>query len=98
MRYGARTDANHAEIRDLLRKLLPVVEDTSRFGSGWPDLIVKLRDGRTRFVEIKDGRRPPSERRLTPDEQAFQKRWGTAYVVVTSEDEAIALATSPIGR
>jgi hypothetical protein len=98
MRRAARTDSNHSQIRDLLRSLLPIVEDTSRFGDGWPDLIVHLRDGTVKFVEIKDGRLPPSARRLTPAEQAFAARWGKAYVVVTSVDEAIALAqTGRIG-
>ena len=30
MKFAARTDRNHAEIRDLLRKLCPAVADTGR--------------------------------------------------------------------
>lgn len=93
MRRAARVDRNHAEIRDTLRDLCPVVDDMSHVGGGFPDLLVQLPGGAVVFVEVKDGQRPPSERKLKPGQVAFQRRWGRSYFVITSRDEAIALAT-----
>jgi hypothetical protein len=39
-RYAAKTDANHAEIRDGLRELGFSVIDTFRLGDGTPDMVV----------------------------------------------------------
>ena len=92
MRRRAAVDRNHAEIRKVLRDLCVAVEDTSDVGRGFPDLVVKTRRGTVLMVEVKDGSKPPSRRALTPDEQAFAGRWLSAYVVVSSVDEAIAVA------
>lgn len=96
MRRARRTDSNHAEIRAVFRRLCPAVADTSDVGRGFPDLVVLCR-GRVLLVEVKDGSKPPSARRLTPDEEGFARRWGDSYRVVTSVDEAIALATPEAG-
>lgn len=92
MRRAARTDANHGEIRSLLRALCPVVEDTSRFGSGWPDLMLRTVRGSLWFVEIKDGAKIPSKRQLTPAEIDFRDRWPMQYRIVETVDQAIELA------
>jgi hypothetical protein len=63
-------------------------------GRGFPDLLVKTARGRVFLVEIKDGAKPPSARRLTEDELRMQVRWGASYVVITTADDAIALAQS----
>lgn len=39
-RYAAKTDKNHAEIRDGLRKLGFSVIDTFQLGGGVPDMVV----------------------------------------------------------
>ena len=92
MRHRARTDGNHAEIRDLLRKLCPCVEDTSDVGRGFSDLVVKTSRGSIFMVEIKDGSLPPSRRALTEHEEKFKLRWESSYIVVTNEEEAIELS------
>jgi len=92
VRRARRVDANHAQIRGVLRALCPVVEDLSDVGRGMPDLLLKTARGSVYLVEVKDGRRPPSERKLSPAEEATAVRWGASYRVVLSEDEAIALA------
>lgn len=85
---GGRTDRNHAEVRDALRKVVHPVHDTSHIGGGFPDLMVRDRHGQVMFLEIKDGELPPSHRRLTPKELEFQVLWLGSYRVVTSVEEA----------
>lgn len=98
MRRAARQDANHRQIRSLVRGIVAhrrgVVEDTSRFGDGWPDLLV-VAGGRAVAIEVKDGTKPPSARKLTEDEEAFRSRWcaaGGRYEVVETDAQAEALA------
>lgn len=52
MRRAAKTDANHAEIRDYFRSKGCIVVDMSSFGRGVPDLLVQI-GGLTMPVEIK---------------------------------------------
>lgn len=85
---GGRTDGNHGKIRDALRMAVWPVYDTSHIGGGFPDLMTRSRTGSVLFLEIKDGRLPPSRRVLTPAELKFQALWGKNYVVVTSVEEA----------
>lgn len=42
MRRAAKTDRNHAAVRDELRALGWTVEDCASFGEGWPDLYLSL--------------------------------------------------------
>lgn len=53
------------------------------------DLLVGYR-GRNALLECKDGDKPPSARKLTPDQMIFRAEWRGQYDVVTSVDEAIA--------
>jgi len=60
-------------------------------GDGIPDLLVGFR-GKTALLEVKDGRKPPSARVLTPAEQKFFDEWrGGTLAIVNSVDEAIAV-------
>lgn len=88
MRRAARVDANHAEIAEVFRRMGCAVADTSRLGSGFPDLAVS-RHKKTVLVEIKDGRKPPSARQLTPDEIRFKREWKGAYALVECVDDAL---------
>jgi len=65
-------------------------------GEGIPDLLVGFIGsdgiGRTALLEVKDGRKPPSARVLTPAEQKFFDEWrGGTLAIVNSVDEAIAV-------
>lgn len=100
MRRAARTDANHREIVQALRTAGCVVHDTSSVGGGFPDLVVGKPAHAivTPFgikvvwlMEVKDGSRPPSARKLTPDQERFAAEWSGAWVCVTSVDEALAV-------
>lgn len=71
-----------------LRKFGAQVLSLAEIGKGCPDLLIFHR-GSLLLVEIKDGRKPPSQRKLTPDQQKFHALWSGAIKVVTSVDEAI---------
>lgn len=90
MRRAGRTDSNQARIVEALRKIGCTVAITSGVGNGFPDLLVGYR-GTTTMLEVKDGERAPSERKLTEAEAHFLATWrGGPAVVVTSVDEALA--------
>ena len=87
-------DRNQAEIVKALRKIGCKVYVSSSFGQGFPDLIVGVPGGERSIllVEVKDGSKPPSARKLTPDQVKFHAEWyGWPLFVVTSVDEALAL-------
>lgn len=90
MRRAARRDDNEAEIVKALRKAGAYVAylDTPA------DLLVGYQ-GRTHIVEIKDGSKPPSARKLTPNEQKFHDEWtGGGLYIITSVEEALDLIKS----
>lgn len=91
MRRAARVDANQAEIVKALRDAGCSVKDTSAVGGGFPDLVVcaPTYPHRHYLLEVKDGKKPPSERRLTPDQQRFHGEWKGAIYVVTTPAEAL---------
>lgn len=87
---AARVDANHADVVAALRAVGASVQSLAVCGGGVPDLLVGLR-GRTYLIEVKDGSKPPSARRLTPDEEAWHREWrGAPVAVVKNVDEALA--------
>lgn len=86
MRRAAKVDANHAVIVGGLRACGAKVLSLAAVGKGCPDLLV-LHRGQLRLLEVKDGRKPPSARALTPDQVAFHAEW--PVTVVKSVEEAI---------
>jgi len=94
MRRAAHIDSNQSEIVDALRAAGAFVEPKlARLGEGIPDLIVGIR-GKTSLFEIKDGKKPPSKRSLTKDEQAWHNAFtGSLFIVESVEQALAALAT-----
>lgn len=92
MRRAARQDANHRDIVEALRAIGASVADTSGVGGGFSDLVVGFR-GRNYLVEVKDGRKPPSARKLTQDQKDFVAGWRGHWACVMSPDDAIELIT-----
>lgn len=88
MRRAARRDDGEDEIVSALREVGAVVRIITQ-GDGLPDLLVGYR-GFTILMEVKDGTKPPSARKLTEAEEKFFMEWtGGMLVVVNSVDEAL---------
>lgn len=85
---AAKVDANQKEIVAALRQAGASVSSTATIGKGFPDLIVGYR-GVNYLLECKDGSKPPSERKLTPDQVLFHVKWTGQITVVNSVNEAL---------
>jgi len=83
-----RVDGNQVEIVRALRQVGATVTVTSDLGKGFPDIVVGYR-GLNHLLEIKDGRRPPSARKLTTDEMVFHQMWRGSVITVCDVDEAL---------
>ena len=84
---GHRQDANHKEIRNAFEKLGCSVVDLSPLGKGVPDLLIGYSGICCICVEVKDGTRPPSARKLTKDEEKFRMNWTGGYRLVQNVDD-----------
>jgi hypothetical protein len=90
MRYANRIDANQGSIVEALRQCGATVRIISQ-GGGIPDLLVGY-NGYTILMEVKDGAKVPSARKLTEDEQKFFDEWrGGMLAIVNSVSEALDL-------
>jgi hypothetical protein len=88
MRRAMRVDANQEQIVSALRARGAGVRVISQ-GDGIPDLLVGYR-GFTILMEVKDGQKVPSARKLTFAEQKFFDDWqGGMLVIVNSVEEAL---------
>ena len=88
MRRAARVDANQSEVVAALREIGATVEPIHMIGRGVPDLLVGY-CGRNLLLEVKDGDKPPSARKLTPDEREWHDNWRGEVMVVNSATEAV---------
>lgn len=78
-RIAARIDANQVEIVKAFRALGCAV-----YVIGKPVDLLVAKNGLTRVVEVKDGSKAPSARRLTEDQQKFKDSWPDLVLVVES--------------
>jgi hypothetical protein len=89
MRRAARRDDNEQDIIKAMREAGAYVKQIN--DEGLFDLLVSHR-GETLLIEVKDGAKPPSARRLTEAELKFHEEWpGSDLFIITSVEEAIAL-------
>lgn len=88
MRRAAKVDANQAEIVADLRKAGCSVESLAAVGKGVPDLLVG-HGSRNYLLEVKDGSKPPSARKLTDAQVEWHKVWRGSVYTVTSTQEAL---------
>lgn len=88
-RYAKRRDANEREIIDALEAIGCTVAP-----SDVVDLLVG-RAGQTYLLEVKDGDKSPSRRKLTPSQKKLQAGWKGHYAVVKSVEEALT-AVQPL--
>lgn len=86
-RRAARVDANQPEIVDAFRKMGCSVLIISQL-KNCADLVCG-KNGKNILVEVKDGGKPPSARKLTDGEQKFRDSWFGSAVTVESLDDVI---------
>lgn len=85
LRRAAKRDANEPEIVDALRK---AGCDVARLDT--PVDLVVGRAGVNYLLEVKDGSKIPSERRLTPGQERFFDTWRGQVAKVETLEEALA--------
>lgn len=89
MKYAARADANQPKIIQALKDVGASVTSLHRVGMGCPDLLVGFRN-KNFLLELKDGEKPPSARKLTPPQERWHDMWAGQAVVVSSVGGALA--------
>jgi hypothetical protein len=88
-----RKDGNHADIVRMLAQLGIEAWDMSCYG--FPVDLYIVKNSQSAWIEIKDGTKRPSKRKLTDrcgEFSEFLERNGARLYTVKSEDEAIAMA------
>jgi len=86
-----RTDSNHAEIIKALRKIPNLsVFSTHEVGKGFPDIVIGYK-GINYLIEIKDGKKPPSARKLTDAELDFHLSWNGQIDTIKNLDELLQI-------
>jgi hypothetical protein len=88
MRRAARIDANQPEIIKALRGVGAAVQPLHTVGKGCPDLLVSHRM-QTYLIEIKDGAKVPSARKLTQDQIDWHDAWRAPVHVVETVADAL---------
>ena len=89
MRTAARKDDNHNEVVKVFNSLGWAVLDISQLKNCCDAFVSK--SGITVAVEIKDGSKPPSKRKLTEGELKFKNRWKGKYAIIESVDDVLSL-------
>lgn len=90
MRRAARRDANHSSIKDVFESFDCSVLDIASTPCGF-DLVIGYKT-QAILVEVKDGEKPPSARKLTENEFSAHLNWRGPKAIVTNNDEAVAVA------
>ncbi len=84
-----RVDQNQPVIVQALRAVGATVQPLHTVGRGCPDLLVGFR-GANFVLEVKNPTQRPSDRRLTPDEQAWHEGWRGQKAIVETAGEALS--------
>lgn len=90
MRRAAKIDDNQREIVNALREYGATVIHLHAVGKGCPDILVGYRN-QNYLMEIKDGNKPQSAQRLTPDQEVFFSTFQGEAHVVNSVDAALSI-------
>ena len=86
MRRAAKVDENQQKIVEILRAAGATVQSLAAIGHGCPDLLVGYQ-GQTILVEVKDGKKSPSERRLTEDQLKWHGAWNGGPLAIVTDVE-----------
>lgn len=92
-RFARRVDDNQAGIVAAFRRLGCAVFSLASVGRGCPDLLVAF-GGRNHLVEVKDGRKVPSARKLTPLEERFAREWPVRVWLAECSEDCVALVAA----
>jgi len=88
MRRAARADDNQAEIVQALLRMGATVQHLHSVGDGCPDIVCGFKN-KNYLIEIKDGNKPPSRRKLTPVQERWHRLWAGQHAVVKTPEEAV---------
>jgi Holliday junction resolvase len=84
---AAKVDANHVQVVEALRAAGATVQSLAGVGKGVPDLLVG-HQGHTLLMEVKDGDKSPSQRKLTEDQLKWHREWNGGTLAVVDGPEA----------
>lgn len=88
MRRAAKVDANQADIVAALRMAGATVQPLHAVGKGCPDLLVGYQ--RVNYLlEVKDGSKVPSAKKLTEDQVEWHELWRGQAAVVNDVKSAL---------
>lgn len=93
MRRIPRKDANHQRVVLAFIELGCSVLDLAAVGNGCPDLLV-ARHGKMKLVEIKDGEKCPSGRKLTKHQSRFHALWNSNVAICESPAQAVEIVNA----
>lgn len=86
-----KVDSNQAELVKQIRQIPgATVAHTHTVSGGFADVVLGYR-GTNYLLEIKDHSKPPSARKLTPDEEVFHKNWTGQIAIVQTLDDVLKL-------
>lgn len=95
MRKYGKIDGNQDQVVSALRAAGATVQSLAAVGDGVPDLLVGYR-GHTMLFEVKDGRKPPSQRKMTPEQQKWHAAWNGGTLCIVDGPEAALRAIGVI--
>jgi hypothetical protein len=84
-----KADGNQSALVRQIRQIPGLmVRHTHTVGQGFVDAVIGY-GGKNYLLEIKDPSKPPSQRKLTPDEQKFHDEWTGQVAVVETLDDVL---------
>jgi Holliday junction resolvase len=90
MRRAARVDANQRELVRLAQAAGCSVQSLAQVGKGCPDLLLGRR-GSNLLVEVKDGSKPASQRKLRESQETWRAGWRGQVTTIETPQELVDL-------
>jgi len=90
MRRASSVDENQSRIVRAFRQFGCSVQPLHAVGNGVPDLLCAF-GGINFLVEVKDGAKTPSKRKLTPDQETWHREWNATVFVAEDTDDVCAI-------
>ena len=96
-KYHSKVDANQSLVVQQFRELGCSVRTLHTIGGGFPDIIVG-KGGVNVLIEIKDGNKPASLRKLTDDEAVFHEEWRGWVAIVENFTDVLNVVQTIVPR